>query len=160
MMAVQTSYTVDQEDRIVGMQADSAPAMIESFFAETEIPFGAAVVLGTADNQVKLAEAGGQIAGIALRAHTIPLEASGTDSYKVGDPVAVLREGNAFVEVTVDVDNGETAYAVASGVNQGNATITSSGTLGPLGTFQETVTAGGLAKLAVRMPSPALADPT
>lgn len=74
-----------------GMKGDSGLDRVETFAAESAIPFGAIVTVGTKPSQVKL---GGAVAvGIALHSHTV------VEQYEQFDAVSVLTRGLAWCAV-------------------------------------------------------------
>lgn len=81
-------YDPFQQKAFAGMKGDSRYDLVESFAAESAVPFGTIVTQGTKITQVKL---GGTVpVGIALHSHAVVGE------YAQFDAVSVLRQGVAW----------------------------------------------------------------
>lgn len=95
-----------------GMKGDSRFDTVETFAAETNIPFGAVVTVGTKPMQAKLG--GSKAAGIALHTHT---KAIGT-AYTKFDAVSVLTRGVAWCKVKGEepvTDRGAVQFDATTG---------------------------------------------
>lgn len=136
---MQTSYDLTQEVGVAGQKADAGFDRVESFAAEGAVPFGRAVIRGTADNQAEVADsAEGEFLGVAIRTHTQEQDfPEGGAEYRDEDTVSVLTDGVIFVETLDDnTDAGDLAYVdVTAGDDQGKFTTSDDGTLGPVGKF-------------------------
>jgi len=94
-----------------------------------DIPFGRAVVQGTAWNQCKLPTANTQkCIGIAAFSHAAesPVDSSNSVGYRQKSPVNVLNFGEVWMPYDSTAPTiGAALYVVASGANAGKATATS-----------------------------------
>lgn len=98
-MVVQTTYTKEIRQAINGQIAwDFGTADITSHEAEATIPFGAAVLKGTATNSVKVGNTTDTVKGIATRSliNENAVE-KGLTSYAEFESVSVLREGYIYL---------------------------------------------------------------
>lgn len=104
-------YDDRQAVAFAGMKADSGYDRVETFAAETEIPFGAVVTVGTKPSQAKL---GGTAAvGVALHSHTVP------KAYQQYDAVSVMTRGLVWCAVKGDetvTDRGAVQFDPATGL--------------------------------------------
>lgn len=105
------TYLFDSLKGIKGQIADGSLRVVDSFAAEEELEFGAALERGTdPDKQVKMYD-DGVFAGVALFSPT-----EKDDVYKEKTQAAVLTKGRVFVDVlSVEVVAGEKAYLTAAG---------------------------------------------
>ena len=95
-----------------GMKGDSRFDTVETFAAETDIPFGTIVTIGTKPMQAKLG--GSKAVGIALHTHT---KAIGT-AYTKFDAVSVLTRGVAWCKVKGEelvTERGAVQFDAATG---------------------------------------------
>lgn len=95
-----------------GMKGDSRFDTVETFAAETDIPFGAVVTVGTKPNQAKLG--GSKAVGIALHTHTKAMNTT----YTKFDAVSVLTRGVAWCKVKGEetiTERGAVQFDVATG---------------------------------------------
>lgn len=93
-----------------GMKGDSGTDRVETFAAETAIPFGAVVTVGTKPTQAKLG--GGVAVGIALHSHTV------VGQYEKFDAVSVMTRGLAWCVVKDEetvTERGTVQFDAASG---------------------------------------------
>jgi hypothetical protein len=119
------SYSLNSNPFLLGNVWDGSLAQVDSYLAETAIPFGAPVVLGSdPTKQVKLATSttsttGLGWLGIALRQNQLPsggvlapdstgeqpvIMSTSVSSYPIGSPVAIAKSGRVIVPVTTVVD--------------------------------------------------------
>lgn len=113
MGAVQTTYTAKMPVAVLGAVANSMTYDAVSRNIEGgSIPFGRAVVQGTADDQVKLGAAGTFI-GLTVRDVTLPPEQN--DSYAAGDSAAIMVRGTMWVTAAAAVVAGAPVYRSATG---------------------------------------------
>ena len=140
----QTSYN-EQGDAQVGLMADSAATVVDSFTAETAIPFGRFVVRGTKPAiQCKLPASAGDVTGlkalgIAVRTQAIeiPLNSTAAPQYPANMAVSVVNFGRVWVETeTAATDTTKEVYV----------RHTAAGALNKLGGFAA-ASGTGLAKL-------------
>src|SRR3954470_11130745 len=107
MPAVQTTYSGLPRTGFPGMIADTMPQHIETRFVETAagIPFGAAVVKGTAEKQIDIGPTATAYVGIVCYDPTVAtLAPSATpDRVSQNDSAAVIFAGTVWVKVTVAV---------------------------------------------------------
>lgn len=157
------TYGFAQPVAVVGMKADLATDIVDSFAAQVAIPFGRAVVRGTdATQQATLSNnASNSFLGVALHTHTQrqgfdPSVQSGDNPassnavYGIGDTVSVCRFGRVWIEVTGGVTVGADAYAlVADNADRGKFTATAGSNLGPVGRFLTGTSGAGMALLEV-----------
>lgn len=105
-------YDGRQDVAFAGMKADSRFDTVETFAAETDIPFGVVVTIGTKPTQAKLG--GAKAVGIALHTHT---KAIGVD-YAQYDAVSVLTRGVAWCKVKGEeavTERGAVQFDAATG---------------------------------------------
>lgn len=106
-----TTYNQILKPAFAGMKADSGYDRVESYLAETAIPFGVVVTLGTSANQVKLGGTTG--IGVALHSHTI------VNQYESQDTVSVITKGLVWCQVKTGgtcTDRGAVKFDPATGV--------------------------------------------
>lgn len=90
--------------------------------------------------------------GIALHRHSEQSAAGVQDaSYKVTESVSVLRQGQAWAEVSVAVTADETAYVDIAAATA-KLTNVSSSNLTTGGKFRSTTTGAGIAKVEINLP--------
>lgn len=115
------SYSLDSNPFLLGNIWDGSLAQVDSYIAETAIPFGAPVVLGSdPTKQVKVATTGTSptvtsFIGIALRQNQLPsggvlapnntgeqpvIMSTAVNSYPIGSPIAIAKTGRVIVLVT------------------------------------------------------------
>lgn len=87
-------YDDRQAVAFAGMKGDSGYDRVETFAAETAIPFGTIVTVGTKPTQAKLG--GSVVVGIALHSHAV------VEQYAKFDAVSVLTRGLAWCAVSGD----------------------------------------------------------
>jgi len=135
-----------------GQKADLMFDQVDSYAAQTVIPFGRGVTQGTAANQVNLAVAAGTFIGVALFSHANEQALAGGAQYDIGETVSVGVLSRAWVECVGAVTKEADAYVITTvGANQGKFTASSgSGALGPVGRFK---TAGEDALVIVEVTS-------
>lgn len=91
-----------------GMKADAGLGRVESYSAETVIPFGVAVAVGA--DGVKLGE---NAIGVALHSHAVVGE------YQKADSVSVMTKGLVWCQASKDgdiTDRGTAKYDPATGI--------------------------------------------
>jgi hypothetical protein len=140
-MSVQTTYELYQDRGLPGQRRDISPYKVDNYVAETAIPFGRGVSLGTDDGKVALAAAGETLIGLALRA-SIPNDGVTTSDYPIGSVVPAGSLGSYYAEVVGAATKGADAFVITTvGANQGKLSASSdSGALGPIGKFAESKT--------------------
>ena len=145
MGAVQSTYLSKQPEALLGMEADMMPAEKVSRLIEGgDVPFGRAVVQGTADNQVKLGAAGVFI-GITVK--DVGLDPAQGDKYVVGDTANIMTKGTMFVTAAEAVVAGDPVYRTATGT----LNKTSSGNTLIVGALWETsVGSGALGRIRLK----------
>lgn len=162
----QTSYGLAMAVGYPGMLADAGENDVLSGAATGNIPFGCAVIKGTADDQVSPIAVTGDIAkikGVALETKAIVNKPSLTyPSYSQYEAVNVLHKGRCWVLVEEAVVPGDAVFVryAAGGGYQGpggfgktagtsERTQLSDGTNGSKAKYLTTAAAGGLAVLEV-----------
>ena len=137
-MSQTTGYGLTSDPAFAGMKADLMFDQVDSYAAQTVIPYGRGVSQGTAANQVNLAAAGGTFIGVALHSHANEQALTGGAQYDIGETVNVGVLSRAWVEAVGAVTKEADAYVItAVGANQGKFTASSgSGALGPVGRFK------------------------
>lgn len=104
-------YDGRQAAAFAGMKGDSGDDRVETFAAETNIPFGTIVTVGTKPTQAKL---GGTAAvGIALHSHAV------VGQYVKFDAVSVMTRGLAWCAVKGDdavTERGAVKFDPATGL--------------------------------------------
>lgn len=109
-------YDDRQAVAFAGMKADTGNDRVETFAAETAIPFGTIVTVGTKPNQAKL---GGTVAaGIALHSHTV------VKQYQQYDAVSVMTRGLAWCAVKGEesvTERGAVQYDATTGLVSNSA---------------------------------------
>lgn len=106
------TYDDRQDVAFSGMKADSRFDTVETLAAETDIPFGVVVTVGTKPTQGKLG--GTKAVGIALHTHTKVIGAG----YAKFDAVSVLTRGVAWCKVKGEeavTERGAVQYDAATG---------------------------------------------
>jgi len=121
-----------------GQKADLMYDQVDSYAAQTVIPFGRGVSQGTAANQVNLAAAAGTFIGVALHSHANEQALTGGAQYDIGETVSVGVFSRVWVEAVGAVTKEADAYCITTvGATQGKFTASSgSGALGPVGRFK------------------------
>jgi len=121
-----------------GQKADLMFDQVDSYAAQTAVPYGRGVSQGTAANQANLAAAGAAFLGVALHTHANEQALSGGAQYDIGETISVGTLSRAWVEAVGAVTVGADAYCITTvGANQGKFTASSgSGALGPVGRFK------------------------
>ena len=121
-----------------GQKADLMYDQVDSYAAQTAIPYGRGVSQGTAADQVNLAAAGGTFIGVALFTHANEQALAGGAQYDIGETVSVGVLSRVWVEAVGAVTKEADAYVITTvGANQGKFTASSgSGALGPVGRFK------------------------
>lgn len=121
-----------------GQKADLMFDQVDSYAAQTVIPYGRGVSQGTAANQVNLAAAAGTFIGVALFTHAKEQALAGGAQYAIGDTVSVGVFSRAWVDAVGAVTKEADAYVITTvGADQGKFTASSgSGALGPVGRFK------------------------
>lgn len=104
-------YDDRQAVAFAGMKGDSGDDRVETFAAESVIPFGTIVTVGTKPTQAKL---GGAVAvGIALHSHAVAKQ------YEKFDAVSVMMRGLAWCAVKGDeavTERGDVKFDPATGL--------------------------------------------
>lgn len=132
-------YDQFQQKAFAGMKGDSRYDLVESYAAESAIPFGVVVTQGATMTKVKVG--GGKPVGVALHSHAV------VNGYETFDAVSVLRQGVAWCVVK----DGESITA-GSAVNFDpvSGKVAKTGTALPNATFKtDVVDAGKYGKLAL-----------
>lgn len=131
-------YGFAQDVAQAGQKVDLTTDIVDSYAAQTAIPFGRGVSQGTAANQANLAAAGGIFLGVALFTHAKEQTLAGEAAYVIGDAVSTLTFGRVWGEAVGEVTKEADAYVITTvGANQGKFTAASgSGALGPVGRFK------------------------
>ncbi len=111
-MSVQTSYPTGFEPAVEGQQANNASQDLTVRSAEGEIPFGRAVVRGTADRQAKLVSGSSdKFLGVSLRIVGVENPLGGElTKYDDKEPASVLRKGYVWVVTEQAVVPGDDVY--------------------------------------------------
>ena len=86
-------YGFAQDVAQAGQKVDLSTDIVDSYAAQTAIPYGRGVTQGTAANQVNLAAAAGTFLGVALFTHAKEQALAGGASYAIGDAVSTLAFG-------------------------------------------------------------------
>lgn len=122
--------------------------------AEEDIPYGAAVQLGTDGEGVTKVKASGSPYGIALAQEMHDWVNNADDQhYKKFKPVAVVRKGVIWVEAGEDVMTGEKAnVSPTDGKFYASDTVTVGTIEVPTGRFKSKATAGNLVQLEINQP--------
>ncbi|QDP67005.1 MAG: hypothetical protein Unbinned3138contig1000_47 [Prokaryotic dsDNA virus sp.] len=132
-MSQTTGYGYISTVAQAGQKVDLVFDTVDSFAAEGAVPFGVAVIRGTADDQCQVADSdAGDFLGVSLFTHTIEqtFPATGNAAYADTDTVSVVSDGRVWMEAVGAVTAGAAAYAiVAAGATQGQATATSTDNL-------------------------------
>jgi hypothetical protein len=132
------SYGFSLDKAQAGQKADLMNDQVDSYAAQTVIPYGRGVSQGTAANQVNLAAAAGTFIGVALFTHAKEQALAGGAQYAIGDTVSVGVFSRVWVDAVGAVTKEADAYVITTvGANQGKFTASSgSGALGPVGRFK------------------------
>ncbi|MBC3540651.1 hypothetical protein ACFSC6_12235 [Rufibacter sediminis] len=147
MQTTSASYNPYMTPGVAGGKYDIRPDTVSTRSAEEVIPFGRAVTYGTKpDKQCTIINnAADKFMGVALKTHTIAVEADAVPGYAISDAVSILEKGAVWVEVTSDVVAGAAAYV---DIANGKFTDVSTNNLAvPGGTFETSASSGGLAVL-------------
>lgn len=121
MAQTDNDYNFKLDAGHAGQKVDLGSDRVESFAASGAVYFGRGVVFNSGQTAVEVPSDDSQtFAGVALFTHAqmqdIDMSAkmgeqfSGGAMYRDTDTVSVLRRGVVYVEVTEDVDAGDTAY--------------------------------------------------
>lgn len=130
-------YGFAQDVAQAGQKVDLSTDIVDSYAAQTEIPYGRGVTQGTAANQVNLAASAGTFLGAALFTHANEQALAGGAEYAIGDAVSVLAFGRVWGEAVGEVTKEADAYVITTvGDDQGKFTASDDGTLGPVGRFK------------------------
>lgn len=138
---MQLTYPLNMKKAFAGMLADSGFTDKLSGAAQETIPFGCAVLKGTADDQVKLPAVSGDVAlirGIALHTFAITNHPEVTlPSYVQYDAVSYIHKGRVYVQVEEAVAPGDAVFVRYGGT-------------APLqkGAFRKTTVSGEAAQLS------------
>jgi hypothetical protein len=161
-MPVQTSYAAEQSTAFEGQRASLELTNIMSKSAEAgDIPFGRAVVRGTADDQAKLPTATGQsFIGITEMTTAWSENSSDLHLYEQYREMNILDFGSIWVYTEQSVVPGDAVYfrhtAEASPLNiVGRFRKDSSSSNADLiqgAAFETTTAAGGIAKIKLNAP--------
>ena len=110
---MQTTVELYNKPAFAGMQHGSNVPYVRSYAAEDAIAFANAVQLGTdTESQCKKATAGANVIGFAVHNYKEPV--AGVTQYEIGDTVAVMTEGQMWVNVDDAVVAGATANLVVA----------------------------------------------
>lgn len=144
---VNEAYRDDPRPGFPGQVADQAHCVILSRTAEAAIPFGRAVVRGTAANSVRVTEAGDtEIAGFAVRSQGV--DAESPNQYPTGDNVGMMVKGPMWLTVTETVAVGDPVYVTVDG-----GAITKTAAAGRVqvagAEFETAATSGNVAKMRI-----------
>jgi hypothetical protein len=133
-----STYGGELDKAQAGQKVDLTTDIVDSYAAQTAIPYGRGVSQGTADNQVNLAAAAGTFIGVALFTHANEQALAGGAEYAIGDMVSTLAFGRVWGEAVGAVTKEAEAYVITTvGADQGKFTASSgSGALGPVGRFK------------------------
>lgn len=135
-------YTRDLDKGFPGMIADTTMKNIDSYAVEEEVGLepGDAVVLGTAENQVKKVTGGSEskVIGVVVHHHKEPT----TPYYQQADTVPVMTFGDIYVTVGEAVKAGDSACIMASSFKWGKTGTAVSGAA-----YVSGAEANGLARL-------------
>ena len=131
------TYGFELDKAQAGQKADLMFDQVDSYKAQTAIPYGRGVTQGTADDQVNLAAAAGTFIGVALFTHAKEQALAGGAEYEIGDMVSVGVLSRAWVDGVGEIDKEDDAYVITTvGADQGKFTASDDGTLGPVGRFR------------------------
>lgn len=136
------TYGFELDVAQAGQKVDLVYDQVSSYKAETNIPYGRAVVQGTADDQCKLPNSSEDyVLGVAVFTHKEQALTGGAQ-YDEKDMVSVLELGRVWMDGQGEWDKNDPAYVVLSGTAGLNGTITAdtslsgaSAVLGPIGRF-------------------------
>jgi len=166
------SYSLNSNPFLIGNVLDGSRAQVDSYIAETVIPFGAPVILGTDGvRQVRLATVGAAVTsfiGIALRQNQQPsggvlapnntgeqpvIMSIGMNSYPIGSPVAIARSGRVIVFVTTVtqavVGTTRAVYTMATGLITTQTAVATTGAQLDLGFILTVPVAGQLCAIQI-----------
>jgi len=167
------SYSLNSNPFLIGNVLDGSRAQVDSYIAETVIPFGAPVILGTDGlRQVRLATvgaAGTSFIGIALRQNQLPsggvlainntgeqpviMSTGPLDSYPIGSPIAIARTGRVIVLVTTVtqaiVGTTRAVYTMATGLITTQTAVATTGAQLDLGFILTVPVAGQLCAIQI-----------
>ena len=137
------TYGFELDAAQAGQKVDLATDIVDSFKAEGAVPFGRAVVQGTADDQCKLPNSSEDyVLGVAIFTHAIEQALAGGAEYADKDMVSVASFGRVWMDGQGEWNKNDPAYVVLSGTAGLNGTITAdpslsgaSAVLGPIGRF-------------------------
>lgn len=132
------TYGFSLDKAQAGQKADLMFDQVDSYAAQTAIPYGRGVSQGTAANQVNLAAADATFIGVALFTHANEQALAGGAQYDIGETVSVGVFARAWVDAVGAVTKEADAYVITTaGATQGKFTASSgSGALGPVGRFK------------------------
>lgn len=119
----------------------------------SDIPFGVAVVYGTADDQATLPGAAAEaadIVGITLRTQSVENTVDDTSVYREGRAMSVLVDGRMFIAAPDGSTAGAPVYVVpVTGVITSDAATGANVEL-PNARFVRTAAAGGITEIQLR----------
>ena len=157
----QTSYNTSMTIGIQGQLADAADNTIVTAFNEessAEMPFGHALVRGSADNGALLPDnTSDKLLGILLHSHNYdPDSQLGDDGVLPDETLSVLRKGRVLAKCIDGCSPGDGLFVrcvTAGNEQEGELRASSDSTdcidATNMGTWQTTASAGGLAWLEV-----------
>lgn len=151
-MAVQTSYSIETESAYPGQPGNMGPQSVVSRVASTVIPFGYAVCRA-ADQTASIPATGLTFLGVAKRDLGRQANASGVTQYEIGDEVAIMEDGYAWVVVEEAVVAGDPVFYRRVNGTPGrfrNDAATGDAVAVTGATFETAAALGGVAK--IRMP--------
>lgn len=166
------SNSLNSNPFLLGNIWDGSLAQVDSYIAETAIPFGAPVILGTDGvRQVKLATVGATVTsfiGIALRQNQLPsggvlapdntgeqpvIMSTSINSYPIGSPIAIAKTGRIIILVNTVTQNvvGTTraVYTMATGLITTQTAAATGGTQLDLGFVLTVPVAGQLCAIQI-----------
>lgn len=153
MPAIQTTFAQSLAPAYEGMIGDSRDQTVLSLNVESAagIGFGKVAVKGTADRQIRVAEAGRAFRGVTVATHFAgftPGQQGPVDLYHQYETVPVLIVGPIWVMASVAVAVGDPVYFVpATGVFTNVAT---GNTLIPDAIFETSTSGAGLAMISIK----------
>jgi len=143
----QTTYNTVHPVGLEGASVDETLRRVTSFLAEGAVTPGYAVTVGTdADTQRKLVVDGNSsFNGVALEQCTLVIDDStNLASYKDKEGMSVQEKGRIWVHVDAAVAVDDPAYVLATGVDKGRFTKTSTGNIATGGKFVKSTAGAGL----------------
>jgi hypothetical protein len=166
------SYSLNSNPYLIGNLWDGSLAQVDSYIAETAIPFGAPVILGSdPTKQVKLATVGATVTsfiGIALRQNQLAsggvlapdatgeqpvIMSTAVSSYPIGSPIAIAKTGRIIVLVTTVtqslVGTTRAVYTMATGLITAQTAAATTGTQLDLGFVLTVPVAGQLCAIQI-----------